>query len=117
MRSYVSLRGRREFSLTMRRGAAASTPALTVHVLSPPARIAGPAKVGVVVTRKVGKAVVRNKVRRRCKAVLESLLAPGDANWYVIACKPSAATLRFAQLRRQLLEAMPKAARSRGPRA
>lgn len=114
MRPFVSLRTQREFSLAMRRGAAASTPALTLHVFSPPARTAGAPKVGVVVTRKVGKAVVRNKIRRRCKAVLESLLTRSDANWYVIACKPRAATLGFAELRRQLVDAMPRATRARG---
>ena len=117
MRPYVSLRGRREFATTMRRGASASAPALTVHAFSPPAKAAGAPKVGVIVTRKVGKAVVRNRIRRRCKAILETLLAAGDSRWFVIACKPAAAHARFAELRRQLADAMPKAATPRGARA
>ena len=100
----------------MRRGASASAPVLTVHAFSPPAKAAGAPKVGVIVTRKVGKAVVRNRIRRRCKAILETLLAPDDARWFVVICKPAAAQARFAELHRQLTWAMPKAGKSRGVR-
>lgn len=117
MRPYVSLRGRREFATTMRRGACASAPVLTVHAFSPSARSAGKPKVGVIVTRKVGKAVTRNRIRRRCKAILEALLEPDDARWFVVTCKPAAAQARFADLRRQLSGALPKPGASRGARA
>jgi len=116
MRPYVSLRGRREFATTMRRGASASAPVLTLHAFSP-AKAAGAPKVGVIVTRKVGKAVVRNRLRRRCKAILEALLAPDDARWFVVTCKPAAAQARFDELRRQLSGTLPKAARPREARA
>jgi ribonuclease P protein component len=112
MRPYVSLRGRREFALTMRRGSSASAPLLTVHAFSPRKTASAP-KVGVIVTRKVGKAVVRNRVRRRCKAILESLLRRDDERWYVVACKPSAADAQFGELRRQLTDALPRAAAGR----
>ena len=117
MRPYVSLRGRREFALTMRRGSSASAPTLTVHALSTPPKASSAPKVGVIVTRKVGKAVVRNRVRRRCKAILESLLERGDGHWYVVTCKPSAAGARFGELRRQLTDALPKAAAGRRRRS
>lgn len=112
MRPYVSLRGRREFALAMRRGAVASSQALTVYAFSPRSH-KGSARVGVVVTRKVGKAVVRNRVRRRCKAILESLVTASDFRWYVVACKPKAATTTFAELRSQLSSAMPNAGPAR----
>jgi len=117
MRPYVSLRGRREFATTMRRGSSASAPVLTVHAYSPPAKAAGAPKVGVIVTRKVGKAVVRNRIRRRCKAILETVLVPDDVRWFVVTCKPAAAQARFAELRHQLSNAMRSAGKSRGPRA
>ena len=117
MRPYVSLRGRREFATTMRRGAFASAPVLTVHAFAPAAKSAGKPKVGVIVTRKVGKAVVRNRIRRRCKAILETLLRPDDARWFVVTCRPAAAQARFADLHRQLSSALPNAAKSRGARA
>jgi len=114
MRQYASLRGRREFALALGRGAACSAPALTVHAYTPPARAAGKPKVGIIVTRKVGKAVVRNKIRRRCKAILQSVVAPSDARWFVVACKPAAATLAFAELRGQLTGAAAGAVARRG---
>ena len=109
----MSLRGRREFALAMRRGAVAHSPALTVYAFLPRAAQQNKPKVGVVVSRKVGNAVERNRVRRRCKAILEMLLDPSDARWYVIAFKPSAAAIGFAELRRQLDRAMPKAGKPR----
>lgn len=111
MRPYVSLRGRREFALAMRRGAVASAPSLTLYAFAPRGKASSPPKVGIVVTRKVGKAVVRNRVRRRCKAILETMLQPSDSRWFVVACRPLAATLPFAELRRQLSVALPKAGR------
>jgi ribonuclease P protein component len=97
----------------MRRGAVATSPALTVYAFAPSARQMRRPKVGVVVTKKVGKAVVRNRVRRRCKAILEAMIAPSDSRWYVVACRPIAASIPFVELRRQLIDALPRAARGR----
>ncbi len=105
MRPFVSLRGRREFALVMRKGSVGSGAAATLYALSPHAPDRRP-KVGVIVTKKVGNAVLRNRIRRRCKSALEKLLSPSDPRWYVIACKPAAATLPFAELSRQLAHAM-----------
>ena len=112
MRPYVSLRGRREFALAMRRGVISTSPSLTVYAFAPRSRSNARPKVGIVVTRKIGKAVVRNRVRRRCKAILQAMLTPDDPRWYVVACKPLAATLPFAQLRRHLSAAIEKPARA-----
>lgn len=109
MRPFSSLRTKREFTLAMRRGAAASTPAFTVYAFSPRRQRDARAKVGFVVTKHVGKAVTRNLVRRRCKAVLESALRLAPAMLLVVRCKPAAAALTFIELRRQLLEAMARA--------
>jgi ribonuclease P protein component len=117
MRPFVSLCGKREFALAMRKGAVASTPAATVYAFSPPARVMPPPRVGVIVTRKVGNAVVRNRIRRRCKAVMERLLSATDRRWYVVACKPASGALPFSDLARQLAGAMPKAAGPRMSRA
>src|SRR5579864_9497896 len=101
MRRYESLRGRREFTLTVKKGNIASAGSLTVHALT--RRSTTPeTKVGIVVTKKVGKAVVRNRVRRRCKAILDEVLAGSMNRRYVIHCKPSAAAIPFAELKRQL---------------
>lgn len=114
MRAYKSLRGRGEFTLVMRRGKMASARSLAVYRFAP--RTAAPdgvPKVGVIVTKRVGKAVVRNRLRRRCKAILDAAGLRRDAGWYAIVCKPEAATLGFAELKEQLTEAV---ARSRRPK-
>jgi ribonuclease P protein component len=111
MRPYASLRGRREFTLAMRRGGAASTPALTVYVFIPRSRSAAKPKVGVVVTKKVGKAVVRNRVRRRCKAILDALLSSSNGRWYVVQCRIGCATMPFHELRKHLIDAVDRAGR------
>jgi ribonuclease P protein component len=117
VRPFVSLRGRREFTLAMRRGGSASTQALTVYAFSPRAPVGAKPKVGFVVTKKVGGAVVRNLIRRRCKAILETALRPPSAGWYVVQCRPAAAELAFSELRRQLIDAAERASRPRKPRA
>jgi ribonuclease P protein component len=71
----------------------------------------------VVVTKKVGKAVVRNRVRRRLKAILDapnSGLTPGG--WYVIHCRPACATLKFDELRSQLMGALRRTEQKRKKR-
>lgn len=59
----------------MRRGRRATTPsAIYYRLASDPA---APARFGVVVSRSVGNAVVRNKVRRRLKALGRGMVDAG----------------------------------------
>jgi ribonuclease P protein component len=55
---------------------------------------------GLTITKKVGNAVTRNKIRRRLKAALRSLLFSAPTNWpsMVIIVFPKAATLGFGEL-------------------
>jgi ribonuclease P protein component len=106
VRAFESLKGRREFTLVMRKGRVAQARALTVYGLAPRGRDRGAlSKVGIVVTKKVGNAVVRNRVRRRCKAVFERLALGASPRWYVVHCKPEAARESFSGLYDQLAPA------------
>jgi ribonuclease P protein component len=67
MRTYVSMRRRSEFGRVQRRGRRRSGRYLVV--LSTPR--AAPTSVGIAVAKAVGNAVVRNRVRRRIKALLD----------------------------------------------
>jgi ribonuclease P protein component len=107
VRAFESLKGRREFTLVMRKGRVAPTKALMVYGLTPRGRDRGARpKVGIVVTKKVGNAVVRNLVRRRCKAIFERLSLGTAPRWYLVHCKPEAGRAPFAELAEQLAPAV-----------
>ena len=59
---------------------------------------AGPPRVAFAIGRRVGTAVVRNRLRRRLRAVLAEQvdLAPGV---YLVSTGPEAATLDYGELR------------------
>lgn len=65
-----------------------------------------PVRVGIVVSKKVGKAVTRNKVRRRIREILRRMhLPPCEA---VIVAQPEAATATYWELLRDLSYALKK---------
>ncbi len=116
MRAYDSLRGRGEFALVMGRGYRAGGKNLSVFALKRAPRERRP-KVGIVITKKVGNAVERNRLRRRCKAILDGCAAVTDRTWFVIMCRPSATSLRYAHLREQLAAALQDSSRRAGQAA
>lgn len=68
---------------------------------------------GFTVSRQVGKAVVRNRVRRRLKAAaaeLVHLARPGLD--YVIIARPPAGERRYAELRADLTQALARVHRA-----
>jgi ribonuclease P protein component len=85
------LRRRAEFTGVVRRGRRAGRPRVVAHLLVEPDP--HPPRVGVVVTRAVGTAVTRNRVRRRLRHLMASRLArlPAGALLVVRACPPAAA--------------------------
>jgi len=93
----------------MRRGFTASSKSFKVFGFEPRAEAGGRSKIGVIVTRAVGKAVVRNRLRGRCKAILDAASFGAKARWYVVQCRPEAATLPFVEIKQQLLEAFARA--------
>jgi ribonuclease P protein component len=69
----------------------------------------GPARVGFTVTRALGKAVERNRIRRRLReAVRLNLGAVGTAVDVVIHPKKSALSAGFAELREEIARAFEK---------
>jgi len=76
-------------------------------------------RVGIVVSGKVGKAVVRNRVRRRLRAALSELLGEGvqreacragqPAFDLVVIARPSAAETGYWELRDSLSRALSRA--------
>jgi ribonuclease P protein component len=58
------------------------------------------AQVAFAINRAVGNAVIRNRLRRRSRAVLEQLALP--AGLYLIGCRPGAHELTFEQIQTTL---------------
>ena len=92
-----------EFELTVRRGSRAGRALLTGHLLVRGRDGAQAPLVGFVVSKAVGNAVVRNKVRRRLRSVLRGYLPtlPGGS-LLVVRAHPQAAAARQADLAAEL---------------
>ncbi|MFT4298269.1 MAG: ribonuclease P protein component [Aeromicrobium sp.] len=85
------MRDGEEFRRTMRRGSAASMPAVVVHVWSGEPGD-NQTRVGLIVGKKVGPAVVRNRVKRRIRhAVRAEFSSIPAGSRVVIRALPSAA--------------------------
>ena len=84
-------------------------PGFVLQVAPAPADLALPAiRVGFTVSRKVGNAVARNRVRRRLREVARMVI-PGEARAdldYVLVGRQAAIARDFVALRQELLEAL-----------
>jgi ribonuclease P protein component len=104
------LRRREEFTATVRRGRRAGRGSMVAYVLVPPAPVdnsrpdagrptGAEARAGFIVARAVGKAVVRNRVRRRLRHLMRERIGvlPEGAQ-VVIRILPSAAACSYREL-------------------
>ncbi|MGB3955965.1 MAG: ribonuclease P protein component [Brooklawnia sp.] len=89
------MRSSRQFEATVRDGSRAGRPTVVVHASRSPATRpdADRVQVGFVVSRKVGNAVTRNRVKRRLRHLAAAQLAqtPGGV-CVVVRALPAAAT-------------------------
>ena len=97
------LRRSSDFALAVRRGRRAGRPLLVVHVFAPGVHAgapeSAPAKVGVVVGRTVGGAVVRNQVKRRLRHLIAQRTDRLPAgSLVVVRAQPAAAAADSAEL-------------------
>jgi ribonuclease P protein component len=92
-----------EFELAVRRGTRAGRALLTGYLLVREGREAQAPLVGFVVSKAVGNAVVRNKVRRRLRSVMRGYLPalPGGS-LLVVRAHPQAAAASQADLAAEL---------------
>jgi ribonuclease P protein component len=93
-----------EFTRVVRQGSRAGRQLVSGHLLVQPAPAAGePARIGFVVNRAVGGAVVRNKVRRRLRHLARGYLQSlPEGSLLVVRASPRAATARQADLAAEL---------------
>ena len=91
-----------EFSLAVRRGHRAGRRLVSGHLLRQPGHDE-PARVGFVVSKAVGGAVVRNKVRRRLRHLARGYLGSlPKGSLLVVRANPRAATACQADLAAEL---------------
>jgi ribonuclease P protein component len=114
---WARLRRRAEFQ-RVSRGRRAQVDTITLQAqprtAAETAQAAGP-RVGFTVTRKVGDAVERNRIRRRLKEALRAsqAIAPAADCDYVLVARPEALTRRFTALVADIERAFAKVGRDR----
>ncbi len=109
MRRYASLRRRADFARLRRYGRRAAGRTLTLYLTDALPRDPS-SLVGITVNKAIGKAVVRNKLRRRLAAIVNDALAQtGRALRMVIVARPTAAHADFSALRADFLSALHQA--------
>ena len=98
MRKEQRLRSRKDFAAVYRQGRAQSNHLLVVRVSANDRAVS---RFGFVVGKVVGGAVVRNRIKRRLRAIVDSLdVQPG---WdVVIGARKAAADAEFSALQRSL---------------
>ena len=71
---------------------------------------------GITVTKKIGNAVVRNRMKRRFRALLRELLPPAGlpAHDHVLIGREGGVERDFAKLREELTAALERAAQGKG---
>ena len=96
------MRRRSDFTAAMRGGRRVGRVLLSAHLLCQ-ADHDEPARVGFVVSRAVGGAVVRNRVRRRLRHLARGYLGSlPEGSLLVVRANPRAATARQADLAAEL---------------
>ena len=104
------MRRRRDFTAAVRRGSRSGRKLLTGHLLVPAAGAAAeawPPRAGFVVSRAVGIAVVRNRVRRRLRVLVREYLSSlPRGSLLVVRAHPQAATASQADLAAELAVVM-----------
>ena len=106
MRRYASLVRRGDFARLRARGRRTPTPSFTIYLADSSPRDPA-ALVGITVKKSIGGAVVRNRLRRQIKAILDEILTADRAKLRVlIVARPEAVNRPFAALRAELLGAL-----------
>jgi len=108
------LRRSTDFAGTVRGGRRASRGTIVVHYVKPVSTGENPAKAGFVVSKAVGGAVVRNKVKRRLRHIVAAHLTqlpPGSS--IVVRALPSASSAGYSALEIDFENALGAAQRPR----
>ncbi len=109
MKAAVTVKKNHEFRRIYRRGASAVTPCLVMYCRRNPT---GASRLGITVSTKVGKAVVRNLVRRRLREIYR-LDPPKPGYDVILVARKRAAFVSYQKLARAYRELSEKLGLSR----
>lgn len=100
-----------DFTAAVRDGSRTGRPRLVVHLLAPTERAEpGPSMAGFVVSKAIGGAVVRNRVKRRLRHLVGSRLAQLPAgSRLVVRALPASAVASATELAQDLDAALARA--------
>ncbi|MFA5120750.1 ribonuclease P protein component [Zavarzinia sp.] len=104
----VRLKTRQEFLAVAGARRKFTTPGLMLQAMARPEGTEQDLRVGFTASRKVGNAVTRNRAKRRLRALAAEMLpvrARGGTD-YVMVCRQDTAERPFADLRRDLEQAL-----------
>jgi len=108
MRRFASLCRQADFARLRRQGRRIPTKSLLIYRSD--ARPGDPGSlVGITVSKAIGKAVVRNKLRRRLAAVVNEALEPHGPMRLLIVARPGAETALVSDLRGEVTSALGRA--------
>ena len=108
MRRFAALSRQADFTRLRRHGRRSTTTNLIIYRSDSPSGDPR-ALVGITVSKSIGKAVTRNKLRRRLAAILDEVLAHDRAMRLLVIARPDAARAAFADLRTELASALTRA--------
>lgn len=107
MHAQHRLREGRAFERARRRGRSWSTALVALTAVRNDLELT---RCGFVVSRRVGNAVVRNRVRRRLREIVRRLLATLPDGWdLVLSARPAAASATYVELEDAVCELLDRA--------
>lgn len=105
MRRFATLSRQADFARLRRHGRRFSTKSLVIYrtdsLPGDPSSL-----VGITVSKSIGKAVTRNKLRRRLAAIVNEALPPAGATRLLIVPRPIAAATPFSALQTEVRSAL-----------
>jgi len=109
MGGIATLRRRPEFLAVAASGRKWAAPGLVLQI-GAPRETPSPTRFGLTASSKVGNAVIRNRARRRLRALALDILTrhAAPARDYVLIARAATATRAFADLRQDLITALQK---------
>lgn|SRR5574344_10310 len=106
MKKENRLKKRKQFNWTFKNGTAIHSKALVLVFTSS----RGTKKIGFSVSKKVGKAVIRNKVKRRLREILTKyILKIADNHTLIFVAKQEINSISFFEIENQVINLLKKA--------